>query len=160
MQGVVEVLSVPTQTDAAFAELLTGSFERVVGTALLPPGVSDVDGARWLYEDAPFVLLAHDTSPDPLFVYANRTAQACFEYGWDEFVGMPSRLSAEAPDREERRRFMEGVLRRGFVDDYRGLRIARSGRRFWIDDATVWNLVDADGGLHGQAAVVRSWRDA
>jgi hypothetical protein len=160
VQEVVEMLSLPAQTDAAFAELLTGSFERVVGSALLPPGVAGTDGARWLYADAPFVLLAHDTSADPLFVYANRTAQACFEYGWDEFVGMPSRLSAEAPNREERRRFMEGVLRRGYVDDYRGLRIAKSGRRFWIDDATVWNLVDAGGALHGQAALVRRWTDA
>jgi hypothetical protein len=154
------MLSLPTQTDAAFAELLSSSFERVVGSALLPPGVADTDEARWLYAEAPFVLLAHDTSADPLFVYANRTAQACFEYGWDEFVGMPSRLSAEAPNREERRRFMEGVLRRGYVDDYRGLRIAKSGRRFWIDDATVWNLVDAGGALHGQAALVRRWTDA
>jgi MEKHLA domain len=154
------MLSLPTQTDAAFAELLTGSFARVVGSTLLPPGVAGTDEAGWLYADAPFVLLAHDTSADPLFVYANRTAQACFEYGWDEFVGMPSRLSAEAPNREERRRFMEGVLRRGYVDDYRGLRIAKSGRRFWIDDATVWNLVDAGGALHGQAAIVRRWTDA
>jgi hypothetical protein len=154
------MLSLPTQADAAFVELLGGSFERVVGSALLPAGVACTDEARWLYEDAPFVLLAHDTSADPLFVYANRTAQACFEYGWDEFVGMPSRLSAEAPNREERRRFMEGVLRRGYVDNYRGLRIAKSGRRFWIDDATVWNLVDADGALHGQAALIRRWTDA
>lgn len=154
------MLSLPTQTDAAFAKLLSGSFERVVGGALLPPDVAGIDEARWLYADAPFVLLAHDTSADPLFVYANRTAQACFEYTWDEFVGMPSRLSAEAPNREERRRFMEGVLRHGYVDDYRGLRIAKSGRRFWIDDATVWNLVDANGALHGQAALVREWTDA
>ncbi|ABW14794.1 conserved hypothetical protein [Parafrankia sp. EAN1pec] len=41
---------------------------------------------------APFGLLAHDASTDPLFVYANKTAQQRFEYTWDEFVGMPSRL--------------------------------------------------------------------
>jgi len=149
-----------TQADAAFAELPRWSFERVVGAALLPPGVAGTDEARWLYVDAPFVLLAHDTSVDPLFVYANRAAQACFEYGWDEFVGMPSRPSTEAPNRSERQRFTEGVLPRGYVDHYRGPRIANSGRRFRIDDTTVWNLVDADGALHGQATLVHRRTDA
>ena len=40
----------------------------------------------------------------------------------------------------------------GFIRDYAGVRIAASGRRFRIDDAVVWNLVDADGVRHGQAA--------
>ncbi|MFD1655397.1 MEKHLA domain-containing protein [Pseudonocardia alaniniphila] len=74
----------PSQIDAAFAELLSAellSFERVVGAALLPLGVAGTDEARRLYVDAPFLLLAHDTSADPLFVYANRAAQASFEYG-------------------------------------------------------------------------------
>ncbi|GHF45631.1 PAS domain S-box-containing protein [Amycolatopsis bartoniae] len=142
--------------DEDFAQLLNSSHERVVGRPLLPGGSPD---ARWLYEDAPFVLLAHDTSDDPLFVYANRMAQRCFEYSWDEFVGLPSRLSAEAPDRDERDRLMAGVRRQGFVESYRGLRIAKSGRRFWLEDATVWNLVDADGALRGQAARVPRWSD-
>lgn len=150
----------PKQTDVRFAELLSESHERVVGASMLPAGIDRSDAARWLYENAPFVLLAHDTSADPLFVYANRTAQRCFGYEWDEFVGMPSRLSAEAPNREERARFMDAVREHGYVGDYRGLRISKSGRRFWIDEATVWNLADAEGTLHGQAALVRWWADA
>lgn len=132
----------------------------MVGERLLPGSVAAADGARWLYEEAPFALLAHDTSTDPLFVYANRTAQRRFEYSWAEFVGMPSRLSAQAPERAERASFMTAVRRNGFVEDYRGLRIAKSGRRFWIERATVWNLIDADGALHGQAARVPLWTDA
>jgi PAS domain S-box-containing protein len=150
----------PTPTDTGFAELLSTSFERVVGTALLPGHPSRQDLPRLLYEVAPFALLAHDASADPLFVYANRTAQRCFGYSWDEFVGMPSRLSAEEPNREERRAFMDGVRRRGYVDNYRGLRIAKSGQRFWIEDATVWNLVDRHETLQGQAALVRRWTPA
>jgi hypothetical protein len=50
------MLASPSQTDAAFAGLLSGSFERVVGAALLPPGVTGGDEARWLYADAPFAL--------------------------------------------------------------------------------------------------------
>ncbi len=47
-------------------------------------------------------MLAHNTDPDPRFIYANKTAQACFEYAGDEFITLPSRLSAEAPNRAER----------------------------------------------------------
>jgi PAS domain S-box-containing protein len=153
------MLYLPTPNDVQFALLLVGSHERVVGTSMLPAGIDGPDVPRWLYKDAPFVLLAHDTSADPLVVYANRAAQRCFGYGWDEFVGMPSRLSAEAPNREERATFMDAVRRDGYVGDYRGLRVSKSGRRFWIDDATVWNLVDVDGALQGQAALVRRWAD-
>jgi hypothetical protein len=55
---------------------------------------------------------------------------------------------------------MDGVRRRGYVDNYRGLRIAKSGQRFWIEDATVWNLVDRHETLQGQAALVRRWTPA
>ncbi|AOY01396.1 MEKHLA domain-containing protein [Jeongeupia sp. USM3] len=139
--------------DAAFAALLCDSHLRLTGRELVDP--AQPDPARWLYEAAPFCVLAHDTQADPRFVYANRAAQACFEYGWDEFVGLPSRLSAEAPDRAERDRLLADVTRHGYASGYRGLRIARSGRRFWIEDVTVWNLIDAAGVCHGQAATYR-----
>ncbi|TQM00451.1 PAS domain S-box-containing protein [Actinoallomurus bryophytorum] len=145
--------------DVAFAELLAASHERVVGTRILPEGLAGAEAARWLYGEAPFGLLAHDTSADPAFVYANATAQKCFEYSWEEFAGMPSRLSAEADNRDKRQEFMDGVLRQGYVSGYRGVRIAKSGRRFWIEDTTVWNLLDRDGGLRGQAALIRGWAD-
>jgi PAS domain S-box-containing protein len=100
--------------------------------------------------------LAHDGSGDPTFVYANLTAQRCFEYSWDEMVGMPSRLSAEAPNREERAALLAAVAARGYATGYRGLRIAKSGRRFWIENVTVWNVSDTDGRCVGQAAVYRA----
>lgn len=135
--------------DTAFHALLTGSHRRLVGRAL---GPEPDRGAAWLYAEAPFAVLAHDLGPDPRFVYANRAAQACFGYAWSEIVGMPSRLSAEAPDRAERQRLLDAVTRDGFVAGYAGIRIDRSGRRFSIADGVVWQLIDADGVLHGQAA--------
>jgi hypothetical protein len=135
-------------TDHAFFTLLNGSFSRLVGTSLVPPD-RNVD---WLYNEAPFAVLAHNTEADPVFIYANRAAQNCFEYSWEEFITLPSRLSAEAPDRTERQALLDAVVRDGFTSDYRGLRIAKSGRRFWIERATVWQLIDDDGVVHGQAA--------
>ncbi|MGW4909079.1 MEKHLA domain-containing protein [Streptomyces sp. NPDC004270] len=144
-----------------FAQLLLTSHERLTGTPLCPSVFPDAEeAARWLYESAPFGLLAHDAGPDPVFVYANATAQKCFEYGWEEFVRLPSRLSAEPDAQGDRDAFVRSVTERGFASGYRGLRIARSGRRFWIEDVTMWNLLDADGTCHGQAAVFPSWTDS
>jgi PAS domain S-box-containing protein len=143
-------------TDGAFFALLTTSFERIVGTSLVPKGSSP----HWLYNDAPFVVVAHNTESDPRFVYANRAAQTCFGYSWEEFIKLPSRLSAEEPNREERQRLLNAVTSNGFINDYRGLRIAKSGHRFWIEKAIVWQLVNERGRAIGQAATFSTWRDA
>lgn len=66
---------------------------------------------------------------------------------------MPSRLSAEAPLREERAALLERVSRHGFIDDYAGIRISARGTRFRIENAVVWNLIDGAGVCHGQAAM-------
>ncbi|GLS45626.1 MEKHLA domain-containing protein [Methylobacterium brachythecii] len=137
--------------DPDFFALLSSSHQRLVGRPLLPAGAN----ARWAYEEAPFALLAHDTDADPLFVYANRMAQESFGYALDEMIGMPSRLSAEAPDRSERDRLLAAVARDGYVAGYSGVRIAKSGRRFPIVDVTVWQLRDEAGIDHGQAATYR-----
>lgn len=135
-------------TDPDFFALLDGSHRRLLGKPLAPEGAD----ADWLYARSPFAVLAHDTAADPVFVYANRAAQNCFGYSWDEFLGMPSRLSAEAPDRAERARLLETVARDRFVTGYAGLRIAKDGRRFRIADGAIWQLIDADGVDRGQAA--------
>jgi PAS domain-containing protein len=142
-------------SDPAFFDVLTDSHARLVGAPLVPPG----SGAEWLYREAPFVVLAHGTERDPKFIYANRAAQACFGYSWDEFMTLPSRLSAEAPDQAERQRLLEQVERNGFLSGYRGVRVAKSGRRFIIEDGVVWELIDGNGKRHGQAATFLSWRN-
>ncbi len=141
--------------DRDFFDLLVGSYARLVGATLTP----ESRGADWLYDHAPFALLAHNTDADPRFIYANRTAQACFEYLWDEFVTLPSRLSAEAPDRAARQRLLDEVSNKGFIADYAGIRVAKSGRRFQIENGIIWQLIDETGTLHGQAATFSAWRD-
>ena len=142
--------------DRDFFDLLTGSYARLVGAPLIAPG----HDPAWLYHDAPFVVVAHNTEADPQFIYANKAAQACFEYSWEEFTALRSRFSAEAPDRAERQRVLEAVARNGFMRGYRGLRIARSGRRFWIEEGLIWQLVDDAGVCRGQAATFPCWRAA
>ena len=143
------------RTKADWASEILASHERLLGMALAPANLSAEAAARWLDEEADFCMLAHDAGADPRFVYANAATLRCFGYSADEFIGLPSRLSAEAPNREERDSLLQRVQRDGFATGYRGLRIARDGTRFWIEDVTVWNLLDADGRRIGQAASYR-----
>ena len=59
---------------------------------------------------------------------------------------------------DERALSMSRVTQQGYIDDYRGVRISKSGRRFFIDQATVWNLRDENGAHCGQAATFSRWR--
>jgi hypothetical protein len=141
---------------SAHALLLIGSYRRLTGRDLLPPGTDAAEIARRLYL-APFVVLSHDRAADPLFTYANLTAQRLFELPWERIVGMASRYSAEPLARAERQRLLERVASHGYIDDYSGVRVSGTGKRFLVRDATVWNLVDAAGQLHGQAASFADW---
>ncbi|MFH7341078.1 MEKHLA domain-containing protein [Streptomyces sp. KHY 26] len=146
--------------DTRFAALLLDSHQRLVGSPLCPGTWADeAEAARWLYEEAPFGLLAHDTADDPLFVYANRTAQRCFGYTPEEFAALPSRLSAAPDAQEDRDAFVAAVNRQGFADGYRGRRVRKDGSLFWIEDVCMWDLVDESGRKQGQAAVFRSWSE-
>jgi len=138
----------------AFFLMLDNSYSRLLGRSLAPVGMTIEAAARWLYEAAPFGVLAHDTDDDPTFIYGNKAAQKRFEYTWQELTSLRSRLSAEAPNREERQQFLERVRRDGFVTGYRGLRISKTGKRFWIEDATVWQLTDDGGTYRGHAAML------
>jgi MEKHLA domain len=144
---------------AAMSAMLVASHQHFVGRPLLPPDIAEADSARWLYEEAPFCVLAHNSEGDPRFIYANKAAQGCFEYSWEEFLALPSRLSAEAPGQIERKRLLDAVTRDGFASGYRGLRVAKSGRRFWIEEVVIWQLVDASGATCGQGATFQRWQD-
>jgi MEKHLA domain len=135
---------------------LSRSFKHWTARELLP-GVSDPAELAGKIFHAPFVLVSHGTEDDPILNYGNRAALALWEMSWEELTRTPSRLTAEAPNREERAKLLETVARRGFIDDYSGVRISKTGRRFKISRATVWNLIGADGKNCGQAAMFDDW---
>ncbi|MCW1428312.1 MEKHLA domain-containing protein [Novosphingobium sp. JCM 18896] len=133
---------------AARIALIAESFERLLRRPLVPHG-EDMVAALW---DAPCAIVAHGTEPDPVFFFGNRAALTAFDCDVAGFVTMPSRLSAEEMLRDERQSLLDRVTRDGFIDDYGGMRVSATGRRFRIDQAVVWNLIDAHGARHGQAA--------
>jgi len=139
--------------------LMVESYQRLTSNELLPSFSlkEGVDGAqvaslRLALWKAPFAIVAHGVEADPVFFYGNRIALALFGMSFDEFTCLPSRCSAEPLDQKERAALLEKVNSIGFVDDYSGMRIAKSGKRFMLRGATVWNLLDEVGAYHGQAA--------
>ena len=133
--------------------LLAQSHQRLIGRPLVSPGF-DLRAALW---NAASVIVAHGTEADPVFFYGNRRALALFEMDWASFVRLPSRRSAEPLLREERARLLERVARDGCISDYAGVRVSATGRRFHIEQAVVWNLIDDSGACHGQAAAFDRW---
>ena len=137
-------------------QVLLDSFTRLLGRDLIPRDASPVEQARRLFE-SPFVVVSHGTEADPVLNYGNAAALTLWEMDWAAFVQTPSRLTAEPVHRDERARLLERTSRDGYVDDYSGIRISQSGRRFRIEQAIVWNLVDAAGMNRGQAATFDRW---
>jgi hypothetical protein len=134
--------------------LLVSSYRRLTGKHLIDPNAADLWQACWA---APRVIVAHGTEADPIFFYGNQLALSCFELDFAGFTRLPSRYSAEPLLREERDALLARVSARGFIDDYAGVRVSASGKRFRIEQAVVWNLLDDAGQRHGQAATFERW---
>lgn len=137
-------------------QILLASYRRWLGVDLLAPTGSPEGDARALFE-APFVVVSHGTQADPVLNYGNRVALELWEIDIPTLLQTPSRLTAEPLHRDERARLLERTTRDGYVDDYRGIRISTTGRRFQIERAIVWNLLDAAGQHVGQAATFAEW---
>lgn len=135
--------------------LLLDNYQRLLGLPLLE--VAEGQSLAQRVFDADFALLSHTNDADPLFNYANRTALELFEFSWEEIIGMPSRFSAEPVNREERERLLKLVSEKGYISDYSGVRIAKSGKRFLIRQAVVWNVYDDRQRYVGQAACFSDW---
>lgn len=140
---------------ARLTRLIAASYRRLTGHDLVAGG-DDTADVLWFARQ---VIVAHGTEDDPRFFFANRAALDRFETTLDAFIGLPSRLSAEAPQRGERQALLDRVSRDGFIADYAGVRISAKGRRFRIAAATVWNLIDDHGAVHGQAAAFDQWTE-
>jgi hypothetical protein len=140
----------------AQTRLMARSLKRWTGRDLMPGDLLDEGLADQVFH-APFVLVSHGTEDDPVLNYGNQAALALWEMSWAELTRTPSRLTAEAPNREERARLLGAVTARGYIDDYSGVRISQTGRRFRIRQAVVWNLVGDGEEPRGQAAMFAQW---
>lgn len=152
------------QSATRLLHLLDTAYQRLTGQALgeeLCPALSSSDGREsrhaWIDQHAPFGLLAHDSQHDPRFIYANASALRIFEYSREEFLQLPSRLSATSDQQPERQRILAEVRAYGIAHGYCGTRIAKSGRLFRVRDGVIWEVEDERGMRLGQAALI--WVD-
>ncbi len=139
-----------------WSQLLMNSYRHWVGRDLLLRKGEPEAQAQALFL-APFVVVSHGTEEDPILNYGSHLAMALWEMTWEELLQTPSRLTAEVVNRAEREWMLERARTRGYMDNYRGVRISHSGRRFLIENAVVWNVIDATGRRLGQAATFSHW---
>lgn len=136
---------------------LLDSFRQTTGNDLLARSQDPADEAARLYA-APFVVVAHGPQTDPILDYANRAGLELWEMPAEQFIRTPSRLTAEPTLRTAREALLAETARKGFVSGYEGVRISATGRRFRIENVTIWNVVDTRGKVAGQAATFAHWQ--
>lgn len=136
---------------------LLKSFKHWTGNDLLSSNETIHTLTEMLWK-APFVIVSHGVEPDPLLNYGNQKALELWEMSWEQFIHTPSRLTAEALNQEERARLLLEVTMKGYIENYSGVRISATGKRFMIENAIVWNLLDENMKHCGQAATFTQWR--
>jgi PAS domain-containing protein len=152
-------MNYPSETNHFHSEhvsLLAESYRKLLARELIQESQSHDSLAKALF-CAPFVVVSHNTDADPVFNYANLKALELFGFSWAEFTQLPSRLSAEPIHQTEREKLLAEVSRNGYLDCYQGIRITKTGRKFLIKNAVVWNLMDDKGCYAGQAAQFADW---
>ena len=139
-----------------WSQLLLASYRQWLGTELIEREGTSIEQARRLFE-SPFIVVSHGLQKDPVLNYGNRVAMNLWEMDWKELIQTPSRLTAEPINQAERAEMLRKAESQGYIDDYRGVRISKTGKRFLVEDAIVWNVVDAQGMKYGQAATFSRW---
>ena len=147
---------VPRRFMVTWSQLLLDSFRRWTGRDLLSRTDTPDAQAQALFA-APFVVVSHGTEADPLLNYGNQRALDLWELSWAQLTSTPSRLTAEPMNRDKRARMLAVAEKQGYYSGYRGIRISSTGKRFLVEDATVWNVVDGQGIRVGQAATFARW---
>jgi hypothetical protein len=135
---------------------IRNSYRRLLLKELIPEIQTDELFARQLFH-APFAVVSHNTASDPVFNYANLKALELFELSWEDFIRLPSRMSAEPINQAGREQLLAEVTGQGYIDHYEGVRISSTGKRFLIRNAIVWNLMDKNNSYKGQAACFGQW---
>lgn len=139
-----------------WSQALLDSYRHWIGKDLVERTLDAHQQARLLFE-ASIVVVSHGVGVDPILNYGNQTALDLWELSWDQFIRTPSRLTAEPDDRAERDRMLTQARTDGYFDGYRGVRISSTGRRFRVEQALIWNVIDSVGSPLGQAATFSQW---
>ena len=139
-----------------WSQLLLNSFRHWTGRELLERVGDPAYQAHALFL-SPVVVVSHGMEEDPLINYGNQVALELWEMTWEDLMRTPSRLTAEPTNRAEREWMLEQARTRGYLDTYQGVRVTSTGRRFLVENALIWNVLDAERQRIGQAATFMQW---
>jgi len=151
----MEQPSASNDWQSGFVARIAASFDRATGGDLVRDAGLDSASLGRSAWNGDFALLCH--SNDAILTYANSFALALWEMDWPTMLITPSRETApQGEDRDTRAALMEQVARNGFIRNYTGRRVSRSGRLFFIENATVWTMRDEKGARFGTGAFFQS----
>jgi PAS domain-containing protein len=139
------------------ATVILDSYRRLLGRDLCARTGDAAADARRL-DELPVAVLAHDASTPPLLDWVNRAAAAAFDAAVPDLIGRPSAATAPPDATADRQQLFAQLREHGFVTGYSGVRVSLAGRRFLIDDVTVYELRDRDGRAAGHAAIIGTTR--
>jgi MEKHLA domain len=139
-----------------WSRLLLDSYRHWIGHDLIKRTADATQQACTLFK-ASVVVVSHGVEPAPILNYGNQTALDLWELPWEQFIQTLSRLTAEPDDRAEREQMLMQARAKGYYDGYRGVRISSTGRRFLVEQAVIWNVIDPAGHRIGQAATFSQW---
>ena len=150
--------SIPWQQEVIIrhSQRLLNSFQHWTGYPLIDTKAPPIIVAQDLFE-ASFVVVSHDSESEPIFNYGNRQALELWQLDWEAFTKLPSRSSAEPVEQSERERMLAQAKNQGFISNFQGIRISSTGKRFFIEDGIIWNVLDEEQLPCGQAATFKRW---
>lgn len=140
-----------------WCQYLLDSYAHWIKLELIDRTGTPLQQAEQLF-NSKFVVASHGAEDDPILNYGNQAALNLWVMDWQQFTRTPSRLTAEPPNREERARMLEQAKTQGYISDYHGVRISSTGKRFLVDQATIWNIHKPDGTTIGQGATFSNWK--
>jgi len=141
----------------SWTHIILDSYKRLLNQELIERNEDLLIDSKNLY-NANFVVLSHNNKPDPIYNYGNQQALDLWEMSWKQLIQTPSRNTTEPISREEREALLKEANLKGYITNYGGVRVSSTGKRYLIQDITLWNLFDSKGEYCGQAATFSHWQ--
>ena len=142
-----------------WSQIILNSYQRLLGKELILRNGDPLIEAKQLFY-APMVVLSHNTNPDPIYNYGNLQALELWEMTWEQLVQTPSKSTTEPELRSQRENFLVSakMAKQGYINNYEGIRVSSTGKRYKIQDVIIWNLTDEQNQYCGQAATFADWQ--
>tara|TARA_B110000211_G_C14081581_1_gene554795 strand:- start:279 stop:722 length:444 start_codon:yes stop_codon:yes gene_type:complete len=135
----------------AHVKQLLDSYKKFVKKDLIERS-GDAETDFRIINNSSFIVASHNGADNPILNFGNKVALDLWELDWENFTKTPSRKTAELDLREKRQEMLRIAEVNGYFDDYEGIRISSTGKRFMIKKVIIWNVENESGEKIGQAA--------